>query len=106
MAARRATSTPSQWATVSVTFVAFSVATSGRKPPAASANPATAPLESVVGSAATAYAVPEVPSDTVTSRGASASPSAAAMLSPVPGPTTTSGGEPKLRRDLPRRSVR
>ena len=47
-------STPSQRATASVTFVAFSVQTSGRKRPVASANPATAPVGSAVGVSLTA----------------------------------------------------
>jgi hypothetical protein len=42
-------STSSQRATASVTFVAFSVHTSGRKRPVASAKPATAPVGSAVG---------------------------------------------------------
>ena len=45
-------STPSQRAIASVTFVAFSVHTSGRKRPVASAKPATAPVGSAVGDVA------------------------------------------------------
>ena len=43
ISANSSRSAPSQTATVSVTFVALSVHTNGRKPPAASQNPATAP---------------------------------------------------------------
>ena len=63
---------------------AFTVATSGRKRPVASANPATRPDLSAAGSAATAYAVPEVPIETTTSPSPTPRPSAAPMLSPVP----------------------
>ena len=51
--ARRA-STPSSRATASVTLVALSVQTSGRKRPVASAKPATAPVGSAVGASLTA----------------------------------------------------
>ena len=63
---------------------AFTVATSGRKRPVASAKPATRPDSSAAGSAATAYAVPEVPIETTTSPRPRPRPSAAPMLSPVP----------------------
>ena len=56
----------------------------------ASANPATAPVTSAVGWSDTAKTVPDVPSEMATSPSTSPSPSAAAMLSPVPGPTRTS----------------
>ena len=64
----RATPRPS-----SVTFVALSVHTSGRKRPVASANPATAPVGSAVGVSLTAYTVPDVPSEIATSPGRSPS---------------------------------
>ena len=71
-----------------MTFVALSVQTSGRNRPEASANPATAPDGSAVGRSLTAYTVPDVPMEMATSPGRSPTPSAAAMLSPVPGATT------------------
>src|SRR5437764_530542 len=81
---------PSKRAKASVTLVAFKVQTNGRKRPVASANPATAPVGSAVGRSATAYTVPDVPIEMTTSPGCSPSPRAAAMLSPVPGPISTS----------------
>ena len=55
----------------------------------ASAKPATAPIASAVGRSLTVYTVPDVPSESATSPGAQAERRArAAMLSPVPGPTT------------------
>ncbi len=54
----------------------------------ASANPATVPVSSAAGPTRTANAVPLVPRLIARSPGRSPSPSAAAMLSPVPGPTT------------------
>ena len=86
-------STPSRRAIASVTLVALSVHTSGRKRPVASANPATAPVASAVGVSLTANTVPDVPIETTTSPGAAPMPSAAAMLSPVPGATGTSPTE-------------
>ena len=62
-------STPSSRAIASVTFVAFSVHTSGRKRPVASANPATAPVASAVGVSLTAKTVPDVPIEIATSPG-------------------------------------
>ncbi len=70
------------------TRAALSVQTSGRNRPVASAKPATSPLASAVGVSATAATTPLVPIDTVTSPVTAPSPSAAAMLSPVPGPST------------------
>ncbi len=81
---------PSRCAIASVTFVAFSVHARGRNRPVASANPATAPDASLVGCPATANTVPDVPSEIATSPSVRPSPSAAAMLSPVPTPTTAS----------------
>jgi hypothetical protein len=89
-ASKRAWSTPSQRAIVSVTLVALSVHTSGRKRPVASAKPATAPFASAVGESLTVYTVPDVPSEIATSPGCNPSATAAAMLSPVPGATTAS----------------
>ncbi|CAB4543018.1 unannotated protein [freshwater metagenome] len=63
---------------------AFSVHTSGKKRPVASANPATAPLGSCVGVSETAKAVPLVPRETTTSPGSACTPSAAPALSPAP----------------------
>ena len=60
-------------AIASVTFVALSVHTSGRKRPVASAKPATAPVASAVGVSLTAKTVPDVPSEIATSPGASPS---------------------------------
>jgi hypothetical protein len=87
-------SAPSHRATVSVTFVALSVQTSGRKSPLALANPATAPTGRGWGWSTRANTVPDVPSEIATSPARKPSPSAAPMLSPVPGPTTTPGGSP------------
>ena len=64
----------------------------------ASAKPATAPDASRVGASDTAKTVPEVPSEIATSPSCSPRPSAAAMLSPVPGPTTASPHVPATRR--------
>ena len=64
---------------------ALSVQTSGKKRPDASANPATAPLESCVDVVDTANAVPLVPSEITTSPGSACTPRAAAALSPAPG---------------------
>ena len=83
---RSARSTPSIPAVAVSTRAALSVQTSGRKRPVASAKPATRPLTSAVGLFATAKAVPLVPRETTTSPGRAPRPSAAAMLSPVPGP--------------------
>ena len=58
--------------------------TRGKKRPVASANPATAPLESCVGVSETAKAVPLVPSETTTSPGCACTPKAAPALSPAP----------------------
>ena len=63
----------------------FNVQTSGRKPPVASANPATTPEPSWVWSSLGVKTVPLVPSDTPAVPGRSPSPRPAAMLSPVPG---------------------
>ena len=63
---------------------AFSVHTSGKKRPVASAKPATSPLPSCVAVSDTANAVPLVPKETTTSPGCAPNPSAAAALSPVP----------------------
>ncbi len=60
----------------------------------ASANPATMPLGSAAGTEATAETTPEVPIDTTTSPAAAPRPSAAAMLSPVPGPSTAPAPNP------------
>jgi len=54
----------------------------------ASANPATMPEGSAAGRSETANTVPDVPTETTTSPGLAPSPSAAAMLSPVPGAST------------------
>ena len=51
-------------------------------------SPATIPDGSAAGTSATANTVPEVPIETTTSPGSAPTPSAAAMLSPVPGPRT------------------
>ena len=53
----------------------------------ASAKPATAPELSADGVSATLNTVPEVPIETITSPGSAPTPSAAAALSPVPGPS-------------------
>ena len=81
-------STPSSRATASMTLAAFSVQTSGRNRPVASAKPATSPDGSVVGDSHTANAVPDVPAEITASPVRRPTPSAAAMLSPVPGATT------------------
>ncbi len=83
-----ATSVPVRSATADSTSPALTVQTSGRKRPVASANPAMAPDGSAAGTVVTANAVPEVPIDTATSPGCRPSPSAAPMLSPVPGAST------------------
>src|SRR5690606_17154736 len=49
----------------------------------------------------TAYTVPEVPRLTTGTPGASPRPSAAPMLSPVPGPTTASAGNPNAAAAAP-----
>ena len=74
--ARRTTawSTPRRRRAASVTFVAFSVQTSGRKRPVASAKPATAPVASAVGRSLIVYTVPDVPIETATSPGRSPTP--------------------------------
>jgi hypothetical protein len=54
-------------AAASSTRAALRVATSGRKRPVASANPATVPEASAAGVAATLNTVPEVPIETMTS---------------------------------------
>ena len=59
---------------------AFIVVTIGRKPPLASAKPVTTPVPSATGVVLTAEATPEVPTDTRTSPGRSAMPSAAAHV--------------------------
>src|SRR5258705_10642615 len=69
------------------TRAAFRVATRGRKRPVASANPATAPVASAAGVAATQNTVPDVPMGTITSPSTAPTPRAAAALSPAPGPT-------------------
>src|SRR5262245_54755388 len=74
------------------TRAAFSVHTSGSCAPVASAKPATKPDASAVTMSYVANTVPLVPSDTTTSPGWIDNPSAAAMLSPVPGPTTIPPG--------------
>ncbi len=74
-------------ATASSTRAAFSVQTSGRNRPVASANPAIAPVASAVGVSLTAKTVPEVPTEITTSPAAAPRPSAAAALSPAPGPS-------------------
>ena len=76
---------PSSPAVSVSTRAALTVATSGRKRPVASANPATAPVVSAAGTLVTAYAVPDVPIETTTSPSPTPRPSAAPMLSPVPG---------------------
>src|SRR5215472_3781584 len=76
--------TPSSDAVAARTNPAFIVQTSGRKWPVASANPATAPDGSAAGTSLKANTVPDVPMEIATSPGRSPSPSAAAMLSPVP----------------------
>ncbi len=68
------------------------MATSGRNRPVASANPATAPVVSAAGTFVTAYAVPDVPIETTTSPSPTPRPSAAPMLSPVPGDSTAPPG--------------
>ncbi len=64
------------------------VVTIGRKPPLASANPVTTPVPSATGTVLIAEATPDVPTESSTSPGSSAIPSAAPMLSPVPPATT------------------
>ena len=64
------------------------MAISGRNRPVASANPATTPDSSAAGRSVTAYAVPEVPIEVTSSPGSRPRPSAAPMLSPVPGAST------------------
>ena len=54
-----------------------------------SANPATAPVASAAGQDATLNTVPEVPMETMTSPSTAPTPSAAAALSPRPGPSWT-----------------
>ena len=73
---------------MSTTLAALSVQTSGRNRPVASAKPATSPDGSAAGDSHTAKAVPEVPAEITASPVRSPTPIAAAMLSPVPGPTT------------------
>ena len=80
--------------TASITLAAFSVQTSGRNCPVASANPATSPLGSEAAVLATAYAVPDVPAEITASPVRSPTPIAAAMLSPVPGATTSERNVP------------
>ena len=91
-------SRPSQPATRSTAWVQLSVAASGRYRPVASANPATIPLGSAAGR------VRRRRRSCPTSRGSSPparppdpSPSAAAMLSPVPGRDDASPAPPQLR---------
>ena len=60
----------------------------------ASAKPATMPDESALGSSHTEYTVPDVPIEITTSPERSPTPSAPAMLSPVPGPTEAPRHEP------------
>gem|GEM_PF-2324447 len=54
----------------------------------ASANPQTMPLGSAAGTSVTAATTPDVPIDTTTSPARAPTPNAAAVLSPVPGPST------------------
>jgi hypothetical protein len=88
----------------------------------ASANPATVPVTSATAVVVTAETTPDVPIDTMTSPGRAARASAAAALSPVPGPRTaevparsptcsagaatrgTAGRRPRIA--MPRRSSR
>ena len=71
-----------------VTRVAFSVQARGRKPPVASANPATVPVGSATGPVAAGVdGARRADRDARLARGRGRCPSAAAMLSPVPGPT-------------------
>ena len=86
-------STPSSRAAASSTRAAFSVHTSGRNRPVASAKPATMPVGVArLGRSATAVTTPDVPIETTTSPGPAPSPSAAAALSPAPAPSDCSGG--------------
>ena len=62
----------------------------------ASANPATMPVGSAVGSSLTVYTVPDVPIDTTTSRERRPTPSAPAMLSPVPDATVAPCHSPAI----------
>src|SRR6266436_5783973 len=75
---------PSSDAVADRTRPAFTVQTSGRKWPVASANPATAPDGSAAGTSLNANTVPDVPIEIATSPGCRPSPKAAAILSPVP----------------------
>ena len=77
-------------AAASSTRAAFSVHTSGRCRPVASAKPATIPVGSTTSIVVTAETTPEVPIETTTSPSWAATPSAAAALSPEPGPSTAS----------------
>jgi hypothetical protein len=79
-------------AVASSTRAAFSVHTNGRYRPVASAKPATRPAGSALGLSATAKAVPEVPIEMTTSPGSAPTPSAAAMLSPVPAASSAPAG--------------
>ena len=93
-------SRPTMAETESTTRVQLSMQTSGRKRPVASAKPSTSPVSSMMGSTLTANAVPLVPRLTTSSPGAAPTPSAAAMLSPVPGPTGIPGWQPERRRGV------
>ena len=81
-------------AAASSTRAALSVQTSGRNAPVASANPATMPVASAVGAAEIAETTPEVPIETATSPGRMPKPSAAAALSPAPGPRMDAANSP------------
>jgi hypothetical protein len=84
-----AASTPSKAALASSTRAVFSVHTSGKKRPVASAKPATVPDGSTAGTSDTTLTTPDVPMEMTTSPGFAPSPSAAAALSPVPGQSVT-----------------
>ncbi len=94
--------TPRTAAMASSTRAAFSVQTSGRNRPVASANPATMPDGSATGDSHTAKTVPEVPMETTTSPGPAPTPSAAAVLSPVPGPSSAPDSVCPAGSDAPR----
>src|SRR5262249_60365168 len=91
-------------ATESSTSPALIVQTSGRNRPVASAKPAIAPLGSADGTVVTAYAVPEVPTDTAISPGSRPRPSAAPML--APGPADTAAPQPASPPPPARRATR
>ena len=91
---RSSRETPSIVAAAWRTRAALSVHTKGKEATGAVGEsvPATAPVESAAGVVATLNTVPEVPMETMTSPSTAPTPSAAAALSPRPGPSWYAGG--------------